>query len=78
MAAMLRAVRPVVVGLLLWTAYDMGRRCWGREGGVGGRVRPHWDAAALALVSFGILTFTAVNPIWVIMGAAAVGFAFYR
>jgi hypothetical protein len=37
-----------------------------------------WDGVLLAAVSFAVLTFTAVNPIWVILGAAAIGVAFYR
>lgn len=78
-AAMLRAVRPVVVGLLLWTAYDMGRAVLGAgKAGWAAAISTHWDSVALALVSFGLLTFTAVNPIWVIIGAAVVGFAVYR
>ncbi len=78
-AAMLRAVRPVVVGLLLWTAYDMARAVLG-AGKVGwvAALSARWDSVALALVSFVVLTFTAINPIWVILGAAAVGLAFYR
>jgi chromate transporter len=78
-ASMLRAVRPVVVGLLLWTAYDMGRSVLG-AGKVGwaAALSTRWDAVALALGSFALLTFTAVNPIWVILGAALVGLAFYR
>lgn len=78
-AAMLRAVRPVVVGLLLWTAYDMGRSVIGAgRAGWAPALRTHWDSVALALLSFAVLTLSAVNPIWVILGAAAVGLAFYR
>jgi chromate transporter len=78
-AAMLHAVRPVVVGLLLWTAYDMGRSVMG-AGKVGwvAALSTRWDCVALALVSFAVLTLTVVNPIWVILGAALVGLAFYR
>jgi chromate transporter len=78
-AAMLRAVRPVVVGLLLWTAYDMGRSVLGAgKTGWAAALATRWDSAALALVSFAVLTFTTVNPIWVILGAAAIGLAIYR
>ena len=78
-AAMLRAVRPVVVGLLLWTAYDMGRSVLGAgKTGWAAAFATRWDSVALALVSFVVLTFTAINPIWVILGAAAVGLTFYR
>jgi chromate transporter len=77
--AMLTAVRPVVIGLLLWTAYDMARSVFG-AGKVGwaAALASRWDGVALALGSFAILTFTAVNPVWVILGAAVYGLLFYR
>jgi chromate transport protein ChrA len=76
---MLRAVRPVVVGLLLWTAYDMGRAVLGTgKTGWAAALATRWDCVALAVGSFVVLTVTAVNPIWVILAAAAVGLAFYR
>ena len=77
--AMLVAVRPVVVGLLLWSAYAMFAAVLG-AGGVTwpAALRAHWDAVVLTLVSFAILVLTPVNPVWVILAAAAVGFAFYR
>jgi chromate transporter len=78
-AAMLRAVRPVVVGLLLWTAYDMGRAVMGAgKTGWASALTARWDSVVLALASFAVLTFTAVNPVWVILCAAAIGLAFYR
>jgi chromate transporter len=77
--AMLTAVRPVVVGLLLWTAYDMARAVLGAgKAGWLSALSSRWDGVLLAGASFAILTFTAVNPIWVILGAAAIGVAFYR
>lgn len=77
--AMLTAVRPVVVGLLVWTAYDMARSVFGAgRAGWGQALTARWDALALALVSFVVLTVTAVNPVWVILGAAVVGLVFYR
>jgi chromate transporter len=78
-ASMLRAVRPVVVGLLLWTAYDMARSVMGAgKAGWLAAAQARWDSVALALVSFAVLTFTSVNPVWVILGAAVVGLAAYR
>jgi chromate transporter len=77
--AMITAVRPVVVGLLLWTAYDMASSVFGVKklgwsaGLVGG-----WDKAVIALVSFGLLTFTSINPVFIILGAAVVGLNIYR
>ena len=79
MKAMITAVRPVVIGLLVWTAYDMAKSVFGAGStGWGPAVRGHWDAVAIAVVSFGILTFTKVNPVWVILGAAALGLGVYR
>ncbi len=77
--AMLTAVRPVVVGLLLWTAYDMARAVFGAgHAGWLSALSSRWDGVLLAAASFAVLTFTAVNPIWVILGAAAIGVVFYR
>jgi chromate transporter len=77
--AMLSAVRPVVVGLLLWTAYDMmrsvfgvGKLDWGQA------LLQGWDKALIALASFALLVFTKVNPVFVIIAAAILGFFLYR
>jgi len=77
--AMLTAVRPVVVGLLLWTAYDMARAVFQVDrSGWAAALAGGWDKAALAAIAFGVLTFTPVNPAFVILGAAFVGWAAYR
>jgi len=77
--AMLTAVRPVVIGLLLWTAYDMAHSVLGAgRAGWLAALTSRWDGVLLALASFAVLTFTAVNPLWVILGAALLGFVFYR
>jgi chromate transporter len=77
--AMLTAVRPVVIGLLAWTAYDMARAVLGvgRAGWVSA-LASRWDGVLLAAASFVVLTFTPVNPLWVIVGAAAIGLVLYR
>jgi chromate transporter len=78
-AAMLTAVRPVVIGLLLWTAYDMARAVFGAShAGWGPALIAKWDGVLLALAAFGVLTFTAINPVWVILAAAVLGFFVYR
>lgn len=77
--AMLAAVRPVVVGLLLWTAYDMGRTIFGAQGNGWARALAQgWDKVAFAAAAFVILTVTRLNPAFLILGAAALGLVLYR
>ncbi|HEY3381963.1 MAG TPA: chromate transporter [Vicinamibacterales bacterium] len=77
--SMLTAVRPVVIGLLIWTAYDMARSVLGvGSAGWGQALVQRWDGVLLALASFAVLTFTAINPVWVILAAALVGVVIYR
>ena len=77
--SMLTAVRPVVIGLLLWTAFDMANSVFGaKKLGWGAALFQGWDKAIIALVSFGLLTFTEINPVFIILGAAALGFIVYR
>ncbi len=76
--AMLTAVRPVVVGLLLWTAWDMGRTVFGAHQSGWSALAQNWDRVAIALAAFAVLTFTTVNPALVILGAAAMGLLIYR
>lgn len=77
--AMLTAVRPVVVGLLIWTAYDMGKTVFGAEKlGWTHALALGWDKLLIALASFGLLTFTTINPVFIILGAALLGFLVYR
>ncbi len=78
-AAMIAAVRPVVIGLLLWTAYDMARSVFGAsQSSWWHALASHWDGVLLAVVAFAALTFTSINPVWVIIAAAAFGFLVYR
>ncbi len=78
-ASMLTAVRPIVVGLLIWTAYDMGRTVFGMQAEGWLRAFVHgWDKLLLAAAAFAVLTFTRLNPAFLILGAAAVGLVVYR
>ncbi len=78
-AAMLSAVRPVVVGLLLWTAYEMAMTVFNiRKFGPLQAFTLGWDKLLIALVAFGLLVFTRINPVYIILGAAGLGFAIYR
>jgi chromate transporter len=77
--SMLRAVRPVVVGLLLWTAYDMAYTVFGvNKLGFTGSMTMGWDKLLFVLVTFGLLTLTKINPAFVIFGAALLGGIVYR
>jgi chromate transporter len=78
-AAMLRAVRPVVVGLLVFVAFDMFRTVWGAPKlGWGQALVLGWDKAAIAIVTFGILLFTNVSPAWLVLAAAVLGYLVYK
>jgi chromate transporter len=77
--AMLAAVRPVVVGLLLWTAYDMARTVFGASKmGWAQGLASSWDKVLIALAAFGLLTFTKINPVFIVLAAAALGLLLYR
>lgn len=77
--SMLGAVRPVVVGLLLWTAFDMGRTVFGADqSGWASALLHNWDRVAITLATFVLLTLTTINPAFVILGAAALGLMIYR
>lgn len=77
--SMLKAVRPVVVGLLLWTAYDMGSTVFGvKKFGLAGALTMGWDKLLFVLVTFLVLTLTEINPAFVIFGAAVLGGVVYR
>lgn len=77
--SMLTAVRPVVIGLLLWTAYDMTLSVFAvKKIGWLSAFSQRWDGCALAVVAFVILTRTSVNPVFLIVGAAVFGLVAYR
>ncbi len=77
--AMLKAVRPAVVGLLVWTAYDMARSVWGAsQSSWGAALLQNWDKMLISLGAFGLLVFTTINPIFIVIGAALLGFFAYR
>jgi len=77
--AMLQAVRPVVVGLLLWTAYDMATTVFStKKLGWGQALVQGWDKLLFVAGAFLLLTFTKVNPALIVLGTAILGFLLYR
>jgi chromate transporter len=77
--AMLQAVRPVVVGLLAFVAFDMFRTVWGAPKlGWGQALALGWDKAVIAIVTFGILLLTNISPAWLVLAAAVLGYFVYR
>ena len=77
--AMLQAVRPVVVGLLLWTAYDMAFSIFSaKKLGWSAAVLGGWDKLLIVSAAFAVLTLTRINPALVILGSAALGLIVYR
>jgi chromate transporter len=77
--AMLAAVRPAVVGLLLWTAYDMAATVFGAgRAGWAAALQQGWDKVVLVAIAFALLTYTSINPVFIIVGAALFGFLVYR
>ena len=77
--AMLQAVRPLVVGLLIWTAYDMFSNVFGlKKLGWLGVLTGGWDKLLIVVVSFALLTFTSINPVILVIAAAVLGFVVYR
>ncbi len=77
--SMLVAVRPVVIGLLIWTAYDMAVSVFGaKKLGWETALVQGWDKVIIAVVAFGLLTFTEINPALVVLAAAILGAVVYR
>jgi chromate transporter len=77
--SMLQAVRPVVVGLLLWTAYDMASTVFGaKKLGWGQAMAQGWDKLLFTVGAFILLTLTKINPAIIILATAVLGFFLYR
>lgn len=78
-AAMLKAVRPIIVGLLLWTTYVMAASVFNvSKLGWGNGLTQNWDKVIIAIVAFALLTLTEINPVWLVIVGAILGFFVYR
>ncbi|MCP4549958.1 MAG: chromate transporter [bacterium] len=65
MTAALRALRPVVVAIFLFLAFNSGRN-----------MRFGWDSIALCVVALTLLILK-VEPAWIVFGAIIMGLLFY-
>jgi len=75
--APLSGAKAAVIGLLLWTTYELAKPVLLAEGrGLAAPVAP-WDRIAIALAAFALVTFLNVHPIFVILGAALLGALVY-
>lgn len=78
-AAMLKGVRPIIVGLLLWTTYVMAASVFSvNKLGWGKGLSQNWDKVMIAIVAFTLLTLTEINPVWLVIAGAILGFVVYR
>ncbi len=77
--AAISGIRPFVVGLLAWTAWQMAVTIFDIDKlGLGKAIVQGWDKWLIAIGTFAVLTFTAVSPIWLVLAAAIIGLIFYR
>ena len=79
MKAAIKGVRPFVVGLLAWTAYQIAITVFDlNKQGLGTSLVRSWDRWLIVLGTFLILTFTNISPIWLVLATAGIGLIFYR
>lgn len=77
--SILAAVRPAVIGMLLWTAYDIGAKVLDKNNqGIGAALQNNWDKFLLVAAAFIALTFFKVHPAIVVMIAIVFGLIAYR
>jgi chromate transporter len=76
--AAIAGMRPFVVGLLAWTAYQMAFTILSLKQGLGQSVIHGWDKWLIASGAFAVLTFTNISPSWLVLATAAIGVVFYR
>jgi chromate transporter len=77
--SMLQAVRPVVVGLLMWTTYDMAAAVLSaKTQGWSAALVGGWDKVLIVLVAFALLVSTRINPALIVLAAAVFGLFVYR
>ena len=77
--AALTAVRPAVVGLLIWTAYDLGSKVIDPQGtGLAAALARRWDWVLITIATFVAVTYLRIHPALAILIAGILGVAIYR
>ena len=77
--SILMAVRPAVIGMLLWTAYDIGAKVLDKNNqGLLVAVQTNWDKFLIAAAAFIALTYFKVHPAIVVLIALVFGLIVYR
>jgi len=79
MKAAIDGVRPFVVGLLAWTAYQIAVTVFGLDKqGFFSSLLHGWEKWLIVVGTFAILTLTKISPIWLVLATAAIGLVFFR
>ena len=79
MKAAIQGVRPFVIGLLVWTAYQMATSVFGLDKqSLGASLAHSWPGWLIALGTFLVLTFTNISPVWLVLVTAGIGLIFFR
>ena len=77
LTAPLSGAKAAVIGLLLWTTYELAAPVIAAKGRGWAAPAAPWDRILIAVVAFVLVTFLKVHPVLVILGAALLGALIY-